>query len=391
MMIGSYLLEFDSSTTMKELLMFEAKGLIQNSKAVQAEYRRSAELSKLIYDLAWAVLQQTLGAENISLPIDVRQVANELGFNVSCDDFSDVELNYILNDHDCQPIAQLKMRRKLGRYNDESICGTIRITEYLNENATRFSIAHELGHVVLRHQNPIGASVIREACPGMYPMVDTEEMLADLFAYALLLPYQLFKQERKEYEKDRTHWPLDFSRWIKYIRNKAQIPEYQAVIACQEIRKREIIERTKIAEEFFKGFVLSLVDSSPEQQDSYPAIKSLYANTVFNLEGWGFSSEQVADILFGNDKRKFTEVEPQVRRDVVSILHDHKLGVIAVERTNNLPKQSPDRDPPLSIQRYVFDALYEAGLSESGIKKVTELKNINFEQRGPVEPTEETI
>ena len=379
-MVGSYLSEFDSGTTMKELLMFEAKGLIHNSKTVQAEYRRSAEISKLIYDLAWDVLQQTLGAENISLPIDVRKVANKLGFVVSCDNFSDVELDYILNDHDCLPIAQLKMRRKRVEHNDENICGTIRVAKYLNENATRFSVAHELGHVVLRHQNPIGASVIREACPGMYPMVDTEEMLSDLFAQALLLPYRLFKQEREEYEKDRTHWPLDFSMWIKYIRSRAQIPEYQAVIAFQELKKLDIIERMERAEKLFKKIVLSMAnpDSEQEQQNSYPAIKSLYANTIFNLEGWGFSSEQVADILFKGEKWEFTKDSAQERRDVVSILHDHKLRNMAVKRDDSELRQCPDQNPPLAIQRCVFDALLDAGLSESGIEKITELKNINL-------------
>ena len=187
-MLRSYLSEFDLNTTMRELQKSTAKFLIQNSKIVEAEYRQSSELSKSIYDLAWEVLKKTLGETNICLPIDVYQVADKLGFIVSNDGFSDVELNYILSGHDCLPIAQLKMRRKLLENEDGSICGTIRISKDLNENSTRFSIAHELGHVVLRHQNPIGSSVIREACPGMYPLVDTEEMLADMFAQALLLP-----------------------------------------------------------------------------------------------------------------------------------------------------------------------------------------------------------
>jgi len=384
-MTGSYLSEFDLGTTIKELQMSEAKSLIRNSKALQAEYRRSAELSKNIYELAWMVLDHTLGEENISLPIDVRQVADVLGFVVSSDDFSDVELEYILSDHDCLPVAQLKMRQKLFGREGESICGTIRIANNLNENSTRFSIAHELGHVVLRHQNPIGSSVVREACPGMYPLVDTEEMLADMFAQAMLLPYKLFQKEREEYEKDRTHWPLDFSTWIAYIRDKAQIPEYHAVIACQEIKKRDIIERAEQADRFFQQGIRSMIDGDPAIEGSYSAIKSLYANTVFNLEGWGFSSEQVADILFGDWKGTDRIRNSQVQRDIVSVLHDYRLETEIEKKENYVPKQEPVPGLPSSIQRHIIDALYEAGLSENGIMKVTGIENINFEQEDTTE------
>ena len=379
-MLTSYLSEFDLNTTISELQMSKAKYLIQNSKAVQAEYRQSTQLSKNIYDLAWEVLKETLGESNISLPIDVYQVADVLGFIVSSDDFSNVESNYILKGHNCFPIAQLKMRRKLFGSEAESICGTIRVSKDLNENSTRFSIAHELGHVVLRQQNPIGSSVVREACPGMYPLVDTEEMLADMFAQALLLPYNLFQAERRQYEMDRTHWPLDFSMWIAYIRDKAQIPEYHAVIACQEIRKRDIFERTEQAERFFEDQMMSMIDDSAVPGDIYLAIKSLYANTVFNLEGWGFSSDQVADILFKNWEKSVGRKEPQVCKDIVSILHDYQLGTVVKKNAVNIPDQDSTLDLPLSIQKYVIDALYRAGLSETGIKKITGIENINFGQ-----------
>ena len=60
-MLKSYLSEFDLNATISELQKSKAKCLIQNSKAVEAEYRWSAELNKSIYDLAWEVLDKTLG------------------------------------------------------------------------------------------------------------------------------------------------------------------------------------------------------------------------------------------------------------------------------------------------------------------------------------------
>ena len=389
-MTGSFLSTFRLKNTMNELQMSEAKSLIQNSKALYAEYRRNAELSKCVYDLAWEVLKYTLGEENISLPIDVRRVADVLGFVVSSDDFSDVELEYILNDHDCLPVAQLKMRRKLFGKEGESICGTIRVAKNLNENSTRFSIAHELGHVVLRHQNPIGSSVVREACPGMYPLVDTEEMLADMFAQALLLPYQLFQTKRDEYERDRTHWPLDFSTWIAYIRDKAQIPEYHAVIACQEIKKRDIIERIGQAEDLFQKWILSISGNILELENVCSAVKSLYARTVFNLEGWGYSSEQVADILFGTWPKHGETKNSQIRRDFVSILHDYWLEAVIAD--DGEPKQNSDLSLPPPVLQHIFNSLYDVGLSKVGIGKVTGLEDyMDSAQKSAAEyPSEDT-
>lgn len=357
---------------MEELQMSKAKLLIQNSKAVQAEYHQDAKLNQWIYDLAWEMLQRTLGTDSVFLPIDVRRVANTLGFIVSSDEFSDAEPNYITEDHNCLPIAQLKMRRKLFGKESESICGTIRIANYLSENSIRFSIAHELGHFVLRHQNPIGSSVILDACPGMYPLTDTEEMVADMFAQALLLPYNLFKKEREEYERDRTHWPLDFSKWIAYIRDKAQIPEYHAVIACQEIKKRNIAERMDKAEKFFKTQVESMAgDGSETVKKKFCAVaKALYAETVFNLEGWGFSGNQVADILFRNWEKNDTENLPQVRRDVVSILRDYQLGIEIEKGSRNDQAQGNVEISPEPIQECIVKALHRAGLSETGIVNV---------------------
>ena len=380
-MTRSYLSKYDFRDTINELRLSKANKLIESNKAIKAEYRQEGELSKFIYDLTWAVLQQTLGPENIFLPIDVRQVANALGFSVSSDDFSDVELDYILRDNDCLPIAQLKMRQKLFGKERESICGTIRVAEYLSENSTRFSIAHELGHFVLRHQNPIGSSVVLEACPGLYPLVDTEEMLADMFAQALLLPYELFLKEREEYEKDRTHWPLDYSRWVSYIRDKAQIPEYHAVIACQEIKKRSIIGHMEAAEESFKNWVLSITNSDSMPEKIYLAIKTIYANTVFNLEGWGFSSDQVADILF-RDWTAFKGTEDsRLKRDIVFILHDYRIRT-EIEQEGRMARTGNEFQKllpsiPECFFAALFNVLFDAGLSESGITRITEITNVS--------------
>ena len=62
----------------------------------------------------------------------------------------------------CQPsVAQLQMRRKL--VGNQEISGTIRLANYLSETSARFSIAHELGHYVLREHSPIGLNYMLAA------------------------------------------------------------------------------------------------------------------------------------------------------------------------------------------------------------------------------------
>lgn len=135
------------------------------------------------------------------------------------------------------------------------------------------------------------------------------------------------------------------------------------------------------AEEFFQEWVFSIIDDDSETDDFYPAIKSLYARTVFNLEGWGFSSEQVADILFKNGMDSVRKVQ----RDIVSILHDYQLETVAEGKETRVRKQDSSLILPESIQKYVINALYRAGLSESGIMKITEIPDINFDQKTEVD------
>lgn len=303
----------------KELRQATATKLIESSKSVHAAYRSHTKIVKEIYEWAKAILDEVFYEQEYSLPIDVRMVAAKLGFSISVEDFSEVEKQYYINGHDSLPIAQLKMRQKLFGADSETICGTIHLANYLSENSIRFSIAHELGHFALREHNPIGSSLVLEACPGLYPMTDTDEMLADLFAYALLLPQHLFENERKKYESDRTHWPLDYPEWIKYIRDKAQIPEYYAVLACQEIKKCGIYEECRYAEECLDQKLSSFDIFKPED---WKAARHLYSITINNLESWGFSRDQVAAIVFGETTNTSREVKRE-NRSIIAIMHDH--------------------------------------------------------------------
>lgn len=355
------------NNNLSELRQAAAAELIVSSKKLHSDYRKYTEMVKDIYDWAKAILDSVFSGQKYSLPIDVRMVAAKLGFTISVEDFSEVEKQYFNDGHESLPIAQLKMRQKLFGMDSDKICGTIHLANYLSENSIRFSIAHELGHFALREHNPIGSSLVLEACPGLYPMVESDEMLADLFAYALLLPYDLFEEERKEYENDRTHWPLDYTEWIEYIRDKAQMPEYYAVLACQEIKKYNISERRIFAEQILNER-LHCLDISEEEQS---VARELYAITINNLESWGFSREQVADILFGEDKGGNEDNKEFAKENsaIIAIMHDLYMDIKSHKIFPDLKKEYPPE-----LTKHIIRRLNKfADLSANGICKVTTL------------------
>ncbi|MCH5260679.1 MAG: ImmA/IrrE family metallo-endopeptidase [Lachnospiraceae bacterium] len=355
------------NNNLSELRQAAAAELIVSSKKLHSDYRKYTEIVKDIYDWAKAILDSVFSGQKYSLPIDVRTVAAQLGFTISVEDFSEVEKQYFNDGHESLPIAQLKMRQKLFGMDSDKICGTIHLANYLSENSIRFSIAHELGHFALREHNPIGSSLVLEACPGLYPMVESDEMLADLFAYALLLPYDLFEAERKEYENDRTHWPLDYTEWIEYIRDKAQMPEYYAVLACQEIKKYNISERRIFAEQILNERLHSLGISKEEQS----VARELYAITINNLESWGFSREQVADILFGENKGGNEDSKEYVKENsaIIAIMHDLYMDIKSRKIFPDLKKEYPPE-----LTKHIIRRLNKlADLSANGICEVTTL------------------
>lgn len=210
-----------------------------HNKDISIAYRQSFDVLSVIYRITDSLLREKLG-EDYTLPIDVRTLAERCNFTIQTKDFSKLEE---ARDRTFSFVAQLQMRSKLTKDAEGKIAGTISVADFLGETSVRFSIAHELAHYVLRKHNPIGLDYLQEACPGMYPLSDSDELLSDLFAYALLLPYHLFEDIKREYEEDNSRWPVDFSDWIVYLRDKTQMPEYHVVLAYNTIRQYTIVRR----------------------------------------------------------------------------------------------------------------------------------------------------
>lgn len=250
----------------------DATGLVRANKNVAAWYRDSLQIIKIIYDRAFDFLHETIAGPDggISLPVNIQEVADKCGFTISFE-----ELPNLAQSNRISAVAQLQMRRKL--VGDGEITGTIRLASDLSETSARFSIAHELGHYVLREHSPIGLNYMLAACPGLYPLVDTDELLADLFAYGLLLPYPSFLKLKEEYEQDNSRWPIDFSDWIAYLQERTQMPQYHVVLAYQGIKQYSLAKKLEYAEEktplYLKKLIARLFEERLTKDQIIEALK----------------------------------------------------------------------------------------------------------------------
>ncbi len=181
-------------------------------------------------------------------PIPVREIAKYCNFLLYETELAD--LDSMEQDKDGggrTTIAQMQMRERRRRVDNSvqleaEIAGSIIIDKNLGENAKRFAIAHELGHYVLRTQNPIGPLFIEDSCPGPFAYVPEKEFLANEFAYALLLPYSLVKERKKRYEEENQYNPLSYMDWIQVLEAEAQLPQYYAILGYEEIKKCQLAE-----------------------------------------------------------------------------------------------------------------------------------------------------
>lgn len=243
---------------------------------LRASYVDSLAVVDFVYDRALRLLRGAFeipeGEEDrIKLPVDVLELAEKCGFTVYVDENmiqeTQPEPGQPWKDG---PIAQIQMRERLFGSREGEIAGVIRVAGNLSDQSIRFCIAHELGHFALRTVSPVGIMQIREACPGMYAYVDQDEFLADLFAYALLIPYPAYKRLREQYEQNSAHWPLNFSDWIAYLQNAARIPEYHAVLAHQELKKLQCF--MAMPDEIQEAALKRFLDERPDanQTESAP-------------------------------------------------------------------------------------------------------------------------
>lgn len=116
-----------------------------------------------------------------AVPVDVESIAERLGLPVLYEDLGSPEVSGVLVS------------------SDEGACIFIQRTDHPNRR--RFSIAHEIGHYVLKHQFEEGEHVhvdrghyISRRDERSAAGVDPKEMEANAFAAALLMPEEFVRE-----------------------------------------------------------------------------------------------------------------------------------------------------------------------------------------------------
>lgn len=341
------------------------------NKTKQMDYRNNIKLIKDIYDMAKNVLDDILG-ENYSLPIDIIKVVEELGFLISYSDISEMEFS---ERHACHPFSQLEMRKKIFGTKSDKICGTIKVNKNLTSNLKRLSIAHQLGIFALRNRKKIKSHTKFESYSGLYAPSNTEEMLADTFAHALLLPYHLYEKARIKFEMYRTNWPLTYEMWLFFICDEAQIPQYHAVLADQELRKLNIYLNYETAQRNLHEKLESLAILKPEEQN---ACLELYAIVIDNLETWGFSQSQIAETLFHKKVGRMilgSDITEVPNLDIIDFIHDFYLQ-------HNISTMTPHKEYPSALVKDIATSLKnELNIDETGISKILGISVEDISQR----------
>lgn len=328
----------------------DATGLVLANKKVAAWYRDSLQIIKIIYDRAFDFLQETIAGSDgkISLPVNIQEVADKCGFTISFE-----ELPNLAQSNRISAVAQLQMRRKL--VGDGEITGTIRLASDLSETSARFSIAHELGHYVLREHSPIGLNYMLAACPGLYPLADTDELLADLFAYGLLLPYPSFLMLKEEYEQDDSRWPVDFSDWIAYLQERTQMPQYHVVLAYQGIKQYSLAKKLEYAEEktplYLKKLIAGLFEKKLTKDQIIEALKFERQKPE---EGGSGAVEGIGPEIW--------KLQENIQ-EIVEMVQDGLSTGFPCDDLLFEDEEVPESELPLGWEKKIVQNLYQQGMS----------------------------
>lgn len=159
-------------------------------------------------------LLEQLGIK-VSLPINIREVARKLGFDISYNVFSDEE----------NPVFATSTPK------------TINLRLHLTHKEERWAIAKAVSYFLINS----GSQEIIHTCNPFFVSCNIDEFYLDAFAILLLLPISLFK---KEVSKN-----IGKSDFLQRLSDQTQIPVFQLSIGYQLIKQMLCFQRYKAFEE----------------------------------------------------------------------------------------------------------------------------------------------
>lgn len=208
----------------------------QNASNALKEFMKQAyDLQKICYEQ----LRYCYGKNQITLPIDIERVVR--GLNVTLRNY---DLNRGIGNEIDLNIAWL-------RYEENGKTAVILVNTEEGQDppkpysdVQKYAIAYELGKMIINGQtlsemSPDAArrwnmTSVPYSLPRLY--AEWESFAYEMCAIFLLLPLDLFLKEFFFYIDGAKDHPVIMDKWIKYLSDKAGIPNYQLINGYQYIK-----------------------------------------------------------------------------------------------------------------------------------------------------------
>ena len=209
-----------------DLLLEISKNLknITNSKNVIAYYWKAC-----LY--AEKLLNYCFEDEKISLPVDIRKLAEKLDIHIEEMNIDDLSNKNV--DRSNHKIAQLLVQNNIFTGEREVI---ICVDKHIPISSKRYATIYEIAQYILHKDE---ARIYENYC--VVPMCPTkiDKLITDIFSIFLLIPMRNFLNELCEYIEYRNSEqkiPIGTEEWIRYLAERAGISEYYAAYGYQYLR-----------------------------------------------------------------------------------------------------------------------------------------------------------
>lgn len=217
------LINNDTVEVLLEEIKEKLKEFSKTKNVVQYYWKAGVYTEKL--------LRYCLTEEELSLPIDIRKVAEVLGIQIE-----EVNINEFSNENVKRlnhKIAQLSVQKNYFTGEREAI---IYADKFVPLSSKRYAIANEIVQYILheREEEIYESYFVMPMCP-----VKIDELVTEIFAIFLLIPLRCFLNEFYEYVTYRNaeqKIPISTEEWIKYLSERAGVSEYYVAYGYQYLR-----------------------------------------------------------------------------------------------------------------------------------------------------------
>lgn len=222
-------IEIDGRIKNFDDLMYDIQQFLKDE--FQGEFQEPQTLIKYYWEASCKADQliHTVLGEDSRFPIDIELLAEKMGAQIEIEDLNEFSGWKSMN----RKIGQIQIGENFFTKEKMKI---IFVDKVAPITSRRYAIAHEIAHYIIHFndRNYYEDYCIMPMCPAAI-----EEVVADIFAIFLLIPVRYFFEEFLEYIKckmDEGKTPVTTENWIRYLAERAMIPDYYVAYGYQQLR-----------------------------------------------------------------------------------------------------------------------------------------------------------